>query len=86
MKSEILLIHLSKGIQNQYILKKAFRSVHREWLSKPEILVKYGKLLTKDQIKELDSYKIDYTGNNLMMIKAVNNRTGSLMSEGILAE
>ena len=66
-------------------LKKAFRSVHREWLSKPEILVKYGKLLTKDQIKELDSYKIDYTGNNLMMIKAVNNRTGSLMSEGIFA-
>ena len=66
-------------------LKKAFRSVHREWLSKSEILVKYGKLLTKEQIKELDSYKIDYTGNNLMMIKAVNNRTGALMSEGILA-
>lgn len=66
-------------------LKKAFRSVHREWLSKSEILVKYGKLLSKEQIKELDSYKIDYTGNNLMMIKAVNNRTGSLMSEGILA-
>lgn len=66
-------------------LKKAFRSVYREWLSKPEILVKYGKLLTKEQIKELDSYKIDYTGNNLMMIKAVNNRTGALTSEGILA-
>lgn len=66
-------------------LKKSFRSVHREWLSKSEILGKYGNDLSKEDIEELDRNKVDYSGTNLMLINAVNQRTGALLTDGIMA-
>ena len=66
-------------------LKKSFRSVHREWLSKSEILAKYGDDLSDEDIEELDNNKVDYSGTNLLMINAINQRTGALLTDGIMA-
>ena len=66
-------------------LKKSFRSVHREWLSQSEILAKYGDDLSDEDIKELDSNKVDYSGSNLLLINAINQRTGALLTDGIMA-
>jgi hypothetical protein len=75
---------IERNVKSIY-LKKSFRSVHREWLSKSEILVKYGKHMSADDREELEKCKVDYSSSNLMMIKAVNNRTGALLSDGILS-
>ena len=66
-------------------LKKSFRSVHREWLSQSEILAKYGDDLSDEDIEELDSNKVDYSGSNLLLINAINQRTGALLTDGIMA-
>jgi hypothetical protein len=66
-------------------MKKGYRSVIRRWMTKSEILVKYGDKLTSDDIKELDSVKPEYSSNNLMLINAVNSRTGTLLTDGIMA-
>lgn len=66
-------------------MKKGYRSVVRKWMTKSEILVKYGDKLSKDDIKELDTIKPEYSSNNLMLINAVNSRTGALLTDGIMA-
>lgn len=54
-------------------------------MTKSEILTKYGDKLTTDDIKSLDSIKPEYSSNNLMLINAVNSRTGALLTDGIFA-
>ena len=75
---------VDRNFKSNY-LKQSFRAVYREWLSKSEILAKYGSKLSKEDIKELESYKIEYSGTNIMMIDAINQRQGALLSDGILA-
>ena len=75
---------IDKNPKSNY-LKKSFRSVHREWLSLEELLVKFGDDLSDDDIKELDSNKIDYNASNLLLINAANRRTGVLSDNGILS-
>lgn len=69
---------VDRNIKSIY-LKKSYRSVHREWLSKSEILVKYGKDLTDEDLKDLDNSKVDYYSNNLLLVNATNQRTGILL-------
>jgi hypothetical protein len=54
-------------------------------MTKSEILIKYGDKLSQDDIKELDTIKPEYSSNNLMLINAVNSRTGALLTDGIMA-
>lgn len=75
---------VDRNFKSNY-LKKSFRSVYREWMSESEILAKYGSKLSKEDIKELKSYKIEYSGTNIMMIDAINQRQGALLSDGILS-
>jgi hypothetical protein len=70
---------------NSPYLKNSYRSVVRKWLSKTEIIQKYGDDLSEEDIDELDNQKIDYTDNNMVLLNAVNTRTGCLMTDGILA-
>ena len=65
--------------------KDGYRAVVREWMTKAEVITKYGDDLSKDDIDELDSVHPEYTSNNIMLINAVNIRTGALMTDGIFA-
>lgn len=64
-----------KNINSPYI-NDSYRVVYREYLSKPELLVKYGSELSAEDIKELDKAKMDYSSNNLMIVTANNTRFG----------
>ena len=75
---------VDRNIKSTY-LNKSYRIVNREWLSKPEILLKYKGKLSKEDIAELDSGALDYSGENLMLVNAINTRNGVLASEGIIS-
>lgn len=66
-------------------MKNGTMSVVRKWLTREEIGIKYGKDLTKEDLKNLDSY-IGYTNeeDRLTWIAAVNSR-GCVRTTGILA-
>lgn len=66
-------------------LKDSYRAVNREWLSKQEIVAKYGEYLSDDDFKQLDDSRLDYSNNNMMLMNAINVRTGALLTDGILA-
>ena len=54
-------------------------------MTKSEIITKYGDKLSSEDIKSLDSVAPEYSSNNLMLINAVNSRTGALLTDGIFA-
>lgn len=66
-----------KNINSPYI-KDSYRVVYREYLSKPELLVKYGSELSTKDIESLGDNKLDYNSNNVMLINAINTRVGCL--------
>ena len=66
-------------------MKNGTMSVVRKWLTREEIGIKYGKELSKQDIKDLESY-IGYSTDEerLTWIAAVNSR-GCARTQGILA-
>ena len=64
-----------KNVNSPYI-NDSYRVVYREYLSKPELLVKYGSELTQSEIEALDGDTMDYSSNNLMVVTANNSRFG----------
>lgn len=72
------------NIKSPY-LKNSYRAVCREWLSKQEIMAKYGNELSDEDFKELDDSRVDYSTNNMVLVNAINVRTGALLTDGILA-
>ena len=78
-----LNVFVDRNLKSPY-LKKSYRAVNREWLSKSEILALYEEYLTEEDLSELDSSSMDYSGNNYMLVNAKNARTGALLSEGIM--
>lgn len=66
-------------------MKNGTMSVVRKWLTREEIGIKYGKDLTKQDLKDLDSYT-GYSNDEerLTWIAAVNSR-GCARTKGILA-
>jgi len=66
-------------------LKNSARSVIREYMTKDQILAKYGDYLTKDELDELDSlqdYSVD--GSSTTYLRSYDSITGNTMSDGIL--
>lgn len=71
-----------KNVNSPYI-KDSYRIVYREYLSKAEILVKYGSELSAEDIKSLEGGKLDYSRDNLMLINATNTRIGCFDNDGL---
>lgn len=66
-------------------LKNSARSVIRDYLTKDQILAKYGDLLTKDDLESLDllqDYSID--GSSTTYLRSFDTVTGNVTSDGIL--
>jgi len=66
-------------------MKDGIMSVVRKWLTREEIAIKYGKYLTKDDLKDIETF-CGYTdeSDRLTWIAAVNSR-GEARTKGILA-
>lgn len=67
-------------------LKNSMRSVCREYLTKDQILAKYGELLKKDDLDELDSLEdIGIDGSTTTYLRSYDNVVaGNPTSDGIL--
>lgn len=67
-------------------LKNGYKSVIRKWMTKEEIIMKYGDLLAKEDIDSLEDYKIyDYNNkNNFMLVTSSGARCGDYTNPGIL--
>ena len=66
-------------------LKNSSRSVVREYLTKDQILTRYGDLLTKDDLDQLDhlqDYSVD--GSSTTYLRSYDSITGNTISDGIL--
>ena len=66
-------------------LKYSARSVVREYLTKDQILAKYGDYLSKDDLEEIDTlqdYSVD--GSATTYLRSYDSITGNTMSDGIL--
>ena len=73
-----------KNVNSPYI-KDSYRIVYREYLSKAEILVKYGSELSSEDIESLEGGKLDYSRDNLMLMNAMNTRIGCFDTDGLEA-
>lgn len=66
-------------------LKNSARSVIREYLTKDQILAKYGDFLSKDDLDEIETlqdYSVD--GSATTYLRSYDAVTGNTMSDGIL--
>lgn len=66
---------VERNTKSRY-MKDGYRAVIRKWMSKQEILVKYGNEMTKSDIESLDDYSGDYAGDNIMLMQACSARCG----------
>ena len=73
-----------KNVNSPYI-KDSYRIVYREYLSKSEILVKYGSELSSEDIESLEGGKLDYSRDNVMLMNAMNTRIGCFDTDGLEA-
>lgn len=66
-------------------LKKSMRAVCREYLTKDQILAKYGDILKKEDLEELESLEdFSVDGSTTTYLRSYDSVTGNTMSDGIL--
>jgi len=66
-------------------LKKSYRSVIRRYMTKDQILAKYGKDLKREDLAELENlqdYSVD--GSTTTYLRSYDSTTGNTISDGIL--
>lgn len=66
-------------------LKKSMRAVHREYMTKDQILAKYGHLILKEDLDVLDTledFSID--GSSTTYLRSYDSVVGNTISDGIL--
>ena len=70
---------------NSQYLKNSARAVIRDYLTKDQILAKYGDILKREDIESLDGLE-DYGIDNVTYVRSYNQSVGdnSIMSDGIL--
>jgi len=61
---------------NSPYIKDSHRIVYREYLSKSEILVKYGEYLTKEDKESLENAKINMSTNSNVVLSTTGSRIG----------
>lgn len=80
-----LNVFIDKNPESIYI-KNSYRAVVRKWLSKTQILNKYGEIMDKDTIKELeDLYEGIYDNSTYYVRTFTNQATGYPATDGINA-
>lgn len=78
-----LNVFIDKNPESIYI-KNSYRAVIRKWLSKTQILNKYGEIMDKDTIKELeDLYEGIYDNSTYYVRTFTNQATGYPATDGI---
>lgn len=78
-----LNVFIDKNPESIYI-KNSYRAVVRKWLSKTQILNKYGEIMDKDTIKELeDLYEGMYDNSTYYVRTFTNQATGYPATDGI---
>lgn len=78
-----LNVFIDKNPESIYI-KNSYRAVVRKWLSKTQILNKYGEIMDKDTIKELeDLYEGIYDNSTYYVRTFTNQATGYPSTDGI---
>lgn len=78
-----LNVFIDKNPESIYI-KNSYRAVVRKWLSKTQILSKYGEIMDKDTIKELeDLYEGIYDNSTYYVRTFTNQATGYPATDGI---
>lgn len=78
-----LNVFIDKNPESIYI-KNSYRAVVRRWLSKTQILNKYGEIMDKDTIKELeDLYEGIYDNSTYYVRTFTNQATGYPATDGI---
>lgn len=78
-----LNVFIDKNPESIYI-KNSYRAVVRKWLSKTQILNKYGEIMDKDTIKELeDLYEGIYDNSTYYVRTFTNQATGYPATDGI---
>lgn len=66
-------------------LKNSARAVHREYLTKHQILAKYGEYLDKDDLDTLESMEAySQDGSTTTYLRSYDSVTGNTISDGVL--
>ena len=75
---------VDKDPKSQY-LKNGYKAVIRKWMTKEEIIMKYGDDLSQDDIDQLDDLKVyDYDNHNYILVSSCGARRGDYSNPGIL--
>ena len=78
-----LNVFVDKNPESIYV-KNGYRAVVRKWMTKSQILNKYGDLMDKDAIKELEGLYEGYYDASTYYIRSFNNQaTGYPATDGI---
>ena len=75
---------IDRNPESQY-LKDSTRAVVREYLTKNQILARYGKLLSEEDLETLDNledYSVD--GSTTTYLRSYDTITGNTISDGVL--
>ena len=75
---------IDRNVESPYV-KNSYRVVVRSWMSKTEILNKYGKEMSKDDIKLLEDKWESIYDNSMRYIRMGLNQKGVPVTDGILA-
>ena len=76
---------IDRNIESPYV-KNSYRAVIRNWMSKEEIINKYGKDLSKKEIEELKEKWQSIYDNSMMYVRMHTNNNGVPTTTGILAD
>lgn len=78
-----LNVFVDKNPESIYV-KHGYRAVVRKWMTKTQILNKYGEIISKDAIKELEDLYEGYYDSSTYYIRSFNNQpTGYPATDGI---
>lgn len=76
---------IDRNIESPYV-KNSYRAVIRNWMSKEEIINKYGKDLSKKEVEELKEKWQSIYDNSMMYVRMHTNNNGVPTTTGILAD
>lgn len=75
---------IDRNVESPYV-KNSYRAVVRTWMSKIEILNKFGKLMSKEDIKLLEDKWESIYDNSMRYVRMELNSKGIPITDGILA-
>lgn len=75
---------IDRNIESPYV-KNSYRAVVRTWLSKEEILNKYGKWLSEEDVKDFKDRWQSIYDNSMQYVRMPMNKDGIPSTSGLLA-